>query len=185
MCTNVVKVFREAQAGHRDTHSQMAAIFDKVLAKYTQNLLAQIALDFNLPKEELEIKFMGPKKSVDPSAQCTVITAKKTRCTRKCLDGQSVCGVHSKKAEPVFIRKDDPGPSLSVDDRIKAIMDADESEDEEPSSPGGVRHALFLKYQAQGVTWDRYYSQQWPSHLQTLEERLQFLATQPFDPETV
>jgi hypothetical protein len=175
----------------------MAAIFDKVLAKYTQNLLAQIALDFNLPKEELEIKFMGPKKSVDPSVQCGFITAKKTQCTRKCLAGQSVCGVHLKKAEPVFIRKDDPGPSLSVDDRIKAIMDADEDadtedeaedvdepDDEEPSSPGGVRHALFLKYQAQGVTWDRYYSQQWPSHLQTLEERLQFLATQPFDPET-
>ena len=152
----------------------MATIFDKTLKRYTINLLSQIALDYNLPKDEVLIKFMGP---VDPANQCTVITAKKTQCTRKCLPGQSVCGVHTKKdapPPPVFIRKDDPGPSMSIDDRIKAIMASDD--EDEPDSPGGVRHATFLKYKARGVTWEMYHSEQWSPHLQTLEQRLEFLA---------
>ena len=122
--------------------SKMTTIFDKTLKRYTISLLSQIALDYNLPKDEVLIKFMGP---VDPATQCTVITAKKTRCTRKCISGQEVCGVHTKKEAPppVFIRKDDPGSSMSIDERIKAIMESDE--DEEPDSPGGVRHAIFLK----------------------------------------
>jgi hypothetical protein len=146
------------------------AIFEKTLEKYTINLLSQIALDYNLPKEEVLIKFMGP-----PKVQCSFITAKKTQCTRNCLPGKNTCGVHTKKETPAFIRKDDPGPSMSIDERIRAIMDSDE--DEEPDSPGGARHALFLKYKAKGVTWEMYRSEQWLPHLQTLEQRLEFLAT--------
>ena len=159
----------------------MATIFDKTLKRYTIDLLSQIALDYNLPKDEVLIKFMGP---VDPATQCTVITAKKTQCTRKCLSGQNVCGVHTKKEAPapVFVRKDDPGPSLSIDDRIKAIMASDD--DDEPDSPGGVRHKIFLKYKARGVTWEMYHSEQWSPHLQTLEQRLEFLATRLAQKET-
>lgn len=169
--------------------SKMATIFDKTLKRYTISLLSQIALDYNLPKDEVLIKFMGAPKVVDPATQCTVITAKKTQCTRKCLPGQSVCGVHTKKETPVpipapvFIRKDDPGPSLSIDERIKAIMESDD-DDEEPDSPGGVRHKIFLKYKARGVTWEMYHSEQWSPHLQTLEQRLEFLATRLAQKET-
>ena len=129
-----------------------------MLEIYTRNLLTRIALDFNLSRAELDIKFMN--------AEIKVV---KKRA--------------KKVPEPLpFVREDDPGPSdgLTIDDRIRAILDAAD-EEPEPDSPGGVRHATFLKYKERGATWDSYYSTEWPQHLETLEERLEYLVSQPSD----
>jgi len=182
--------------------------FDKIVRNYTRNLLSRISLDFNIPIEELEMKFMEKKKPakikvvkvIEPAQLCVFITGKKTQCTRKCISGTTACGLHSrpKKEKEIqlvvvapFIREDDPGPSMSIDDRIRAILSGQDDEEEvlvkeeeeleeeleeEPDSPGGFRHATFLKYKEKGVTWESYHSVQWQPHQETLEQRLQFLS---------
>ena len=111
----------------------MEQMKDLALEIYTRNLLTRIAIDFNLPRAELDIKFMNAAFET-----CVYITGKKTRCTRRCIPGTDACGIHSKKAPepPPFVREDDPGPSdgVSIDDRIKAILAEEEPEEEPPLS---------------------------------------------------
>ena len=89
----------------------MASLFVPVLEKYTTQLLSRIALDYNLPAEELVAKYLteiappkAPKKPREPKAPkapleerpiCPSLTGKKTPCKNRCLPGSDKCHLHS------------------------------------------------------------------------------------------
>jgi hypothetical protein len=92
----------------------MASLFVPVLEKYTTQLLSRIALDYNLPLDELVAKYLteisppkAPKKPREPKAPkapkvplearpiCPSLTGKKTPCKNRCLPGSDKCHLHS------------------------------------------------------------------------------------------
>jgi len=99
----------------------LCVMFAPALEKYTLKLLARIAVDYNLPSEELVTKYMTrpvelikvPKKPKDPNAPvkprvpkapkipleerpiCPSLTGKKTPCKNRCLPGSDKCHLHS------------------------------------------------------------------------------------------
>lgn len=91
----------------------MTAIFAPALEKYTRNLLARVALDYNLNEDELIAKYItagsiaipkktpGPKKPRVPKEDrppCPGFTGKKkTPCKNVCLPGDTACHFHSNK----------------------------------------------------------------------------------------
>jgi hypothetical protein len=97
----------------------LCSIFAPALEKYTTSLLARIASDYNLPYEELVVKYLTspeaiktkakkPRAPKDPNAPpkppkvpvedrptCPSLTGKKTPCKFKCLPGSDKCHLHS------------------------------------------------------------------------------------------
>jgi hypothetical protein len=97
----------------------LCSIFAPALEKYTTSLLARIAVDYNLPYEELVAKYLTrpeaikakvkkPRAPKDPNAppkapkipmedrpMCPSLTGKKTPCKFKCLPGSDKCRLHS------------------------------------------------------------------------------------------
>jgi hypothetical protein len=97
----------------------LCVMFAPALEKYTLKLLARIAVDYNLPSEELVTKYMSrpvelvkvpkaPRKPKDPNAPpkapkvpleerpiCPSLTGKKTPCKNRCLPGSDKCHLHS------------------------------------------------------------------------------------------
>jgi hypothetical protein len=103
----------------------LCVMFAPALEKYTTNLLARIAVDYNLPTEELVAKYLtrptelikvpkAPKAPKDPNAPpkaprvpkppkvpleerpiCPSLTGKKTPCKNRCLPGSDKCHLHS------------------------------------------------------------------------------------------
>lgn len=99
----------------------LCVMFAPALEKYTLKLLARIAVDYNLPSEELVTKYMTrpvelikvPKAPKDPNAPvkprvpkapkipleerpiCPSLTGKKTPCKNRCLPGSDKCHLHS------------------------------------------------------------------------------------------
>jgi hypothetical protein len=96
----------------------LCVIFAPALEKYTINLIARIALDYNLPSEELVAKYLTrpdaikskpkkPRAPKDPNAppkvpkvaledrpMCPSLTGKKTPCKNRCLPGSDKCHLH-------------------------------------------------------------------------------------------
>jgi hypothetical protein len=98
----------------------LCVIFAPALEKYTTQLLARIAVDYNIPSYELVNKYMTrpvelikvPKKPKDPNAPvkprvpkapkvpleerpiCPSLTGKKTPCKNRCLPGSDKCHLH-------------------------------------------------------------------------------------------
>jgi hypothetical protein len=98
----------------------LCVMFAPALEKYTSTLLARIALDYNLPTDELVAKYMTrptelkakvarkPRAPKDPNAPpkpakvpmeervpCVGLTGKKTPCKNKCLQGLDKCHLHA------------------------------------------------------------------------------------------
>ena len=80
------------------------SIFGPALDKYTHNLLARIALDYNLDESELVAKYSGgvvkvkkPKVPKPDRQPCPGLTGKKTPCKNACLPGEDTCHFHSGK----------------------------------------------------------------------------------------
>jgi len=99
----------------------LCVLFAPALSTYTKNLLTRIALDYNLPSEELVTKYMSlpevikdkvkvkkPRAPKDPNAPpkppkipaadrpiCPSLTGKKTPCKNRCLPGSDKCHLHS------------------------------------------------------------------------------------------
>jgi hypothetical protein len=115
----------------------MTAIFAPALEKYTRNLLARIALDYNLNEDELIAKYItngipitkktpGPKKPRVPKEDrtpCPGFTGKKkTPCKNFCLPGDTACHFHSDKPKvPKVIQA--PAPSLAEDNLCEPCND--------------------------------------------------------------
>jgi hypothetical protein len=99
----------------------LCVLFAPALSTYTKNLLTRIALDYNLPAEELVTKYMSlpevikdkvkvkkPRAPKDPNAPpkppkipaadrpiCPSLTGKKTPCKNRCLPGSDKCHLHA------------------------------------------------------------------------------------------
>lgn len=93
----------------------LCVMFAPAIEKYTIGLLARIALDYNLPSEELIAKYMSrpealkpgalkvrkprvpkePKEPSEPKIPCIGLTGKKTPCKNKCINGSDKCHLHS------------------------------------------------------------------------------------------
>ena len=102
----------------------LCVMFAPALEKYTTKLLARIAVDYNLPSEELVAKYLTrpvelikvpkpPRAPKDPNAPvkprvpkapkipledrpiCPSLTGKKTPCKNRCLPGSDKCHLHS------------------------------------------------------------------------------------------
>ena len=86
----------------------MSAIFAPALEKYTRNLLARIALDYNLNEAELITKYLSSGITFKPASKpraikepakdrqpCPGLTSKKTPCKHMCAVGLSTCQIHS------------------------------------------------------------------------------------------
>jgi len=80
--------------------------FAPALEKYTVSLLTRIAFDYNLPYEELVVKYLThpeakvkkprpPKVPAEDRPVCPSLTGKKTPCKNKCLPGSDKCHLHS------------------------------------------------------------------------------------------
>ena len=123
MCMNLPQVKRPGTTVHKQQQAQMDSLcvmFAPALEKYTNTLLARIALDYNLPPEELVAKYMSrptelktkvarkPRAPKDPNAPpkppkvpmeervpCVGLTGKKTPCKNKCLPGSDKCHLHA------------------------------------------------------------------------------------------
>lgn len=96
----------------------LCVIFAPALITYTKTLLSRIAVDYNLPCEELVAKYMTlpdsvktstkprkPRAPKDPNAppkiptserpMCPSLTGKKTPCKNRCLPGSDKCHLHA------------------------------------------------------------------------------------------
>ena len=80
--------------------------FAPALEKYTVSLLTRIAFDYNLPYEELVVKYLThpeakvkkprpPKVPTEDRPICPSLTGKKTPCKFKCFPGSDKCRLHS------------------------------------------------------------------------------------------
>jgi len=96
----------------------LCVIFAPALEKFATSLLDRIALDYNLPKDELVAKYLScpeaikvkvkkPRAPKDPNAPpkpakipvedrpiCPSLTGKKTPCKNRCLPGSDKCHLH-------------------------------------------------------------------------------------------
>lgn len=80
-------------------------MFKSPLLKYTQSLLKTIALDYNLPVDELVIKYCEQPDA--PKIPCPHKTGKGTPCKNSCLPGENHCRLHTvvKPEKPEKIKK--------------------------------------------------------------------------------
>ena len=118
--TNFSKTNQSSESSN--SHFQMdslCVIFAPALEKYTISLLARIAVDYNIPNDELVVKYLTrpeaikakvtkPRAPKDPNAPpkppkiptedrpiCPSLTAKKTPCKYRCVPGSDKCHLHS------------------------------------------------------------------------------------------
>jgi len=121
------------------------SIFGAALDKYTHNLLARIALDYNLDESELVAKYSGgvvkvkkPKVPKPDRQPCPGLTGKKTPCKNACLPGENTCHFHSgkpkvPKVEPPMIctpcdlqklqaAAEDVRVEMSLQERLRMIV---------------------------------------------------------------
>ena len=102
MCFKLTKVCSVTKQPNKHT------MFKTPLLKYTQTLLKTIALDYNLPIEELVIKYC--EQSDAPKVPCPHKTGKGSPCKNSCLPGENHCRLHAvvKPEKPVKIKKVKP-----------------------------------------------------------------------------